>query len=135
MSALADPTDADRAQAAVAARTGRAREQFMERIVEWNITKYRLLPNDRLPAVVVVERPAALVTGHGDRATIQVCELDSWVVVRRGSDPGGSDEVVSDAIASYRELVTMQLVDGSWLLADAERIGDWPDLAACPAGT
>jgi hypothetical protein len=131
--ALQNPNDATLEADALELRAGSARDGLAERLEQLRSRGQAIRPNAALPAGFTIEVPAQRVTNSPDLAAILVCELDSWTLVEVGTGAGGSDTVVNDSIATYREQITMQLADGVWRALDVVRVGEWTGVESCPA--
>lgn len=128
-----DPFNAEKEQAALDRRVGFAENNFRNRLAEYRAQNYAIRPSPSTPASVIVEVPAALVPGGEDVAQIQICEVDSWVVVEVGAGPDGSDAIVNPDVATYRSTVLLREVGGTWKLEGGSEIGRWEGATECPA--
>ena len=82
-----DPFDAAKEAAALDRRLGVIRENFAAKLAEYRTKNQAIRANDASPASVTVEVPATLVVDGGDVAEMQICEVDSWVLVEVGAGP------------------------------------------------
>ena len=82
-----DPFDTEREAAALDRRLGAVRENFAERLALYRTDNLAIRENETVPATIVVERPARLVPPSDDVIEMQVCEVDSWIVVEVGAGP------------------------------------------------
>ncbi len=97
--ALQDPFNAEKEAAALDRRTGLLRDDF-EATSSPSIEKRNLAfgANPIVPATVTVEvlRSSSV---DADVAELQVCEVNSWVVVEVGAGPNGADAIVDPRLS------------------------------------
>jgi hypothetical protein len=129
-----DPFDAEKEAAALERRLGVIAENFAAKLAEWRDLNYALRENPDVPASLTVEIPATLVLEGGDVAEMQICEVDSWIVVEIGAGPNGSDAIVNDEIVSYRTTIFMRNGGGIWRIEGGNETGRWEGAVECPAG-
>ena len=131
--ALQDPFDAARETAALDRRLGIIRENFAERLARYRTESLAIRENETVPATIVVEQPARLVPPSDDVIEMQVCEVDSWIVVEVGAGPNGTDAVVNPDVVAYRAQVFMRNVDGVWRYEGGNDLASWEGATSCPA--
>jgi hypothetical protein len=131
--ALQDPFDAARETAALDRRLGIIRENFAERLARYRTESLAIRENETVPATIVVEQPARLVPPSDDVIEMQVCEVDSWIVVEVGAGPNGTDAVVNPDVVAYRAQVFMRNVDGVWKYEGGNDLASWEGATSCPA--
>jgi hypothetical protein len=129
-----DPFDALREQAALDRRLGVVREKFADRLAHYRENNLAIRENETIPAKIVVEVPARLIAPSDDVIEMQVCEVDSWILVEVGAGPDGTDAVVNPDMASYRAQIFMRNVDGVWKYEGGNDLESWPGMTSCPAG-
>lgn len=128
--ALQDPFDTEKAQAALDRRTGFLLEDFEATLAEYRELNHALRSNPALPASVVVEVPAEVIS---DVAELQICEVNSWIVVEVGAGPDGTDAIVDPSTVAFRSVVFLRNVDGVWKLEGGTQLGQWDGASECPA--
>jgi hypothetical protein len=129
-----DPFDAEKEAAALDRRLGVIAETFASKLADWRDKNYALRENPDVPASITVEIPATLVLEGGDVAEMQICEVDSWVVVEVGAGPNGTEAIVNDEVVSYRTTIFMREGDGIWRIEGGNETARWEGAAECPAG-
>ena len=129
-----DPFNADKEAAAMDRRLGVIAENFAANLADYRARNYAIRENPTVPASVTVEVPASLVLDGADVAELQICEVDSWIVVEVGAGPNGTDAVVNPDVTSYRSMVFLRRVDGLWRFEGGTEIGRWEGGGGCPAG-
>jgi hypothetical protein len=128
-----DPFDADKEAAALDRRLGVIRDNLAATLADYRANGYAIRANDATPASITVEMPATLVVEGGDAAEMQICEVDSWILVEPGAGPNGSDAVVNDEVVASRAQVFMRDVDGLWKYEGGAVIAEWEGAASCPS--
>lgn len=118
--------------AALAAYTGKSKDAVTELLTSYGVTGQVSRTDEAAPATVVPYPDTVTVSNDGGEATVEVCEVDTNVLVQPGTGEGGTDVVVDDAIASHRVRVTLRLVDGVWLESDGEILDTFEDATSCP---
>ena len=111
-----DPFDAEKEAAALDRRLGVIAENLAAKLAEWREMNYALRANPDVPASITVEIPATLVLEGGDVAELQICEVDSWIVVEVGAGPNGSDAIVNAEVVCVSDdesSCAMSTVSGS----------------------
>jgi hypothetical protein len=126
-----DPFDAEKEAAALERRLGVIAENLAARLAEWRDLNYALRENPDVPASITVETPATLVLEGGDVAEMQICEVDSWVIVEVGAGPNGSEAIVNDDVVASRATVFLRSVDGIWRYEGGNVIEEWEGETAC----
>jgi hypothetical protein len=130
--ALQEPFDAARAAAALDRRLGVVRENFAERLARYRTENLAIRQNETVPATIVVEQPARRIPPSDDVIEMQVCEVDSWIVVEVGAGPNGTDAVVNPDVVAYRAQIFMRNVDGIWRYEGGNDLASWEGVASCP---
>ena len=128
-----DPFDAAKEAAALDRRLGVIRENFKAKLADWRLRDYALRVNPSVPASVTVEIPAALVIEGGDVAELQICEVNSWVLVEVGAGPNGEDAVVDPDVSASRSTIFMRRMDGTWKVEGGDQITRWDGATECPS--
>lgn len=128
-----DPSNGKLEQAALDLRLGVIRDNFAKKLTAYRDLNQAIRPNDAIPATITVEVPAHLILPSTDVAELQVCEIDSWIVVEVGSGPSGSDAVVNADVGAYRSQIFMRKIDDTWKYEGGNEIGRWEGVTACPA--
>ncbi|MGA7758513.1 MAG: hypothetical protein WCA57_11790, partial [Ilumatobacteraceae bacterium] len=85
-----DPFNAGKEAAAMDRRLGVIAENFAANLADYRARNYAIRENPTVPASVTVEVPASLVLDGADVAELQICEVDSWIVVEVGAGPNGT---------------------------------------------
>lgn len=128
-----DPFDAEKEAAALDRRLGFVRQNFAERLARYRTENLAIRENETIPATIVVEHPARLIPPSSDVIEMQVCEVDSWIVVEVGAGPNGTDAIVNPDVVAYRAQVFMRNVDGSWKYEGGNDLASWEGATSCPA--
>jgi hypothetical protein len=81
---------------------------------------------------VTVEGQPVFLGSNNEVAQVQICEVDSWIVVEVGAGPAGADAIVSPDVVAYRSSVFMRNVEGTWLFEGGNEIGRWQGGTECP---
>ena len=131
--ALMDPFDTAKEATALERRLGVIADNFRNRLFDYRSGNLAIRPNQGAPASITVEVPAVLVREGADVAQLQICEVDSWVVVEVGAGPNGTDAIVNPDVVSYRSDVFMRNVDGIWRFEGGNEVGRWEGAGGCPA--
>jgi hypothetical protein len=129
-----DPFDAEKEAAALERRLGFAADSLAAELLDWREKNYALRSSAEVPALITIEVPAALVLEGADVAEMQICEVDSWVIVEVGAGPNGTDAIVNDEVLSYRTSVLLRNVNGIWRLEGGTEIERWEGAVPCPGG-
>ena len=95
-----DPFDAEKEAAALDRRLGVIRDNLARHAGRLPRTNYAIRENADDPASITVEVPPVLVVEGGDVAEMQICEVDSWILVEVGAGPNGADAIVNPDVAS-----------------------------------
>jgi hypothetical protein len=130
--ALLDPTNDEAVAAALDGYVGSNRDLIEARLDDFRSNGYVTRPNPEVEALVIVEKPAVLASSPADTAVIQVCEVDSWIVVEPGAGPDGADAIVDPDVTSYRSNYVLLLVDGRWRIRGSELLAEFPGEPSCP---
>jgi hypothetical protein len=131
--AVQDPGDDEKLSTALDWHVAPNRRFIADQLEEYRLNGWIARPNPDVNAVVVIEVPAILLDPSDDAAELQVCEVDSWIVVEPGAGPDGSDALVNDELNTYRSTYFVRRVDGRWLVEGSSEIGSWLGLKSCPA--
>jgi hypothetical protein len=115
-----DPGDAAKRGAAVAAYTGKSQDTVTELLSQYGVTGQVSRTDDAAPATLVPYPDTVTLSADGREATIEVCEVDSNILVQPGMADDGGDVIVDDESATLELKLTLRLVDGEWLEADGE---------------
>lgn len=115
-----DPTDATKRSAAVAAYTGKSQDTVTELLSTYGVTGQVSRTDEAAPATLVPYPDTVTLSADGQEATIEVCEVDSNILVQPGMAEDGGDVVVDDESATLQLMLTLRLVDGEWLEAEGE---------------
>jgi hypothetical protein len=83
-----------------------------------------IVVNPDVPSTVVPEPLTVEVDIDDGMATIELCEVNSFIRVQVGGAPDGTDLVVDDSITVIRQRQSFVVEDGSWKMNDAERLVD-----------
>jgi hypothetical protein len=127
--AFQDPTNDAKVEAALAGYTGANLDLIRSQLEDYEENNQEARPNPDVPAGTTIEAPARR---EGDLAILQVCEISPWVVVELGAGPNGSDAIVNADVYAYRSNYVMEQIDGRWLIAGGELIGEWVGGESCP---
>jgi hypothetical protein len=128
-----DPFNAEKEQAALDRRVGFSRDRLRVSLADYRDRNYAIRPNQTVPASIVVEAPAALIDVGSDVAEVQVCEVNSWILVEVGAGPGGTDAVVNPEVIASRSMIFLRRVDGVWKVEGGDEVGRWEGQAECPS--
>ena len=90
-----DPFDPEKEAAALDRRLGVIRDNLAATLADYRANNYAIRENPTTPPSITVEVPPALVVEGGDVAEMQICEVDSWVLVEVGAGPNGGDAIVN----------------------------------------
>lgn len=132
--ALKNPFDAEAEAAALDRRLGVVRENFADRLAQYREDNFAIRENEAVPAAITVEIAARLIPPSDDVVEMQVCEVDSWIVVEVGAGPDGTDGIVNPDVAAYRAQIFMRNVDGVWKYEGGNDLESWEGVTLCPAG-
>lgn len=128
-----DPFDSEKERAALGRRLGVIAENLAAALADYRSQNYALRPNPDVAASVLVEsRPIFL--GDGEVAEVQICEVNSWVLVEVGAGPNGADAIVNPDVLASRSVVFMRNVDGVWKFEGGNELQRWEGSTTCPAG-
>ena len=119
-----DPFDDAKEAAALDRRLGVIRENFAATLAEYRTKNQAIRANDATPALITVEVPAALVVEGGDVVEMQICEVDSWVLVEVGAGPNGRDAIVNSDVACYSDRYVLHRGTRPWRFVDG-RVALW----------
>lgn len=126
-----DPTDANKRSAAVAAYTGKSQDTVTELLSTYGVTGQASRTDEAAPATLVPYPDTVMISAEGDEATIEVCEVDSNILVQPGMAEDGGDVVVDGEAATLQLTLTLRLVDGDWLEADGEIVDREAGVTSC----
>ncbi|MGB7879885.1 MAG: hypothetical protein WBL31_14065, partial [Ilumatobacteraceae bacterium] len=90
-------------------------------------------PNPDVQAATIIEVPPTLIEPSDDLSQVQVCEVDSWVVVEPGAGPNGADAIVNAEVNTYRSNFFLRLTDDRWKVEGSAQLGSWEGVEVCPA--
>lgn len=126
-----DPFDRDKEVAALDRRLGVIRDNFAARLADYRTNNYAIRANDAIPASITVEVPALLVVDNGDVAEMQICEVDSWILVEVGAGPNGSDAIVDSEVVASRSVVFLRNSEEVWLYEGGAVVDEWEGATTC----
>jgi hypothetical protein len=127
-----DPFNAEKEAAALDRRLGVIAENFAATLADYRERNLAIRPNDDVPATVTVEGEPTFVGAAGDFAEVQVCEVNSWVLVEVGAGPDGADAIVNPDTVATRSTLFMRRVDETWRFEGASRLAEWDGAESCP---
>jgi hypothetical protein len=127
-----EPFDTERERAALERRLGFAADSLRQKLQSYRERGVAIRPNPQVPASLTVEVPAQLVVEGGDVATVQVCEVNSWILVEVGAGPDGSDAIVNPDVVTSRSTVFLRNENGVWKVEGGNEIAAWEGLDRCP---
>lgn len=130
-----DPFDQAAEDEAIRLRTGFARENLETRLADWRVKNYAIRQNQHVPPSVTIETPARLLEDGADVAEVQICEVDSWILVEPGAGANGTDAVVGPDVLTYRTRVLLRRIDGTWKIEGADELGRWEGSTSCDAAS
>lgn len=130
--AIQEPTNDARVAAALDGYIESNRDLIENQLADLRTKGYVARPNPNVAAGVIIENPAVLASSPADTAVIQVCEIDSWIVVEPGAGPNGSDAIVDPDVTSYRSNYIVAKVDSRWRIRGSQSLGSWPGEPSCP---
>jgi hypothetical protein len=131
--AFQDPSDAAKVAAALEGYVESNRDLVERQLSELRDLGRAARPNPNVVAEVRIEKPAVFVASPNDAALLQVCQVDSWIIVEPGAGPDGTDAVVNSDVTSYRSNFVLISVDGRWRIRGSESLGEFPGASKCPA--
>jgi hypothetical protein len=123
--ALQDPSDEQAEAAALDRRLGFIAERFAQTLAEYRTKNYAIRPNVDVPESVTVELPPTFLGADGEVAEVQICEINSWILVEVGAGPNGTDAVVNPDVIATRAMIFMRLIDGTWRFEGSNLIQEW----------
>jgi hypothetical protein len=129
-----DPFNATKEQAALDRCLGSIADGLAASLADFRARNYAIRPNRETPASVAVESSARLLGVDGDVAEVQICEVNSWVLVEIGAGPNGTDAIVNPDVIASRAAISMRQVDGIWLFEGSNLIDEWEGATECAAG-
>jgi hypothetical protein len=129
---IQDPNNDATVAAALDWHLASNREFIADQLETFRTNSWVARPNPVVQAGVYVEVPAVLIEPSDDVAELQVCEVDSWIVVEPGAGPDGADALVNDELTTYRSTYFVRYVDGRWRIEGSSLIGTWLGLVPCP---
>jgi len=128
-----DPFNASKEQAALERRLGAIADGLQGSLAEFRERNYAIRPNYITPASVVVESAPRFLGSDGEVAQVQICEVNSWILVEIGAGPNGTDAIVNPDVVASRATIFMRDVDGIWLFEGSSLIEEWEGVAECVA--
>jgi hypothetical protein len=111
-----DPTNDELYEAALAARVDPARAAAQQIIEGYRSDGLRSRPFPGLPASITPFLDTLTIGDDGADASVDVCWLNSNILVEVGTGEDGGDRVVNDVISSQYMRYEVQRSDGRWLL-------------------
>jgi len=138
LESMRDPDlDVDDGLAAIRAVTApgsAARSSFESTYMARRGTSLTLVENEQVPFTMTTEGDVFMIAG--DEALVQVCVIDSDVIVRNELSADGDEEqrVVGDEIVTARRSTQRFVLsdEGQWQLASSDVIAEYPGETACP---
>jgi hypothetical protein len=129
---IQDPSNETLVSSALDWHIGSNRVFIAEQIDEYRLNGWVARPHPEVAAAVIVEVPAAAVEPSDDFVELQICEVDSWIVVEPGAGPDGGDAIVNDELNTYRSKYFVRQVDERWSIEGSSLEGSWLGLKTCP---
>lgn len=127
-----DPFNAEKEQAALDRRVGVIAENLAATLADYRARNYAIRPNEGVPASVTVEGEPTFLGPSNEVAEVQICEVNSWILVEVGAGPNGTDAVVNPDVVAYRNEFIARNVDGVWRIEGGNELGRFPGETACP---
>lgn len=122
-----DPVALERWRAAVDGET----EQFqLQLLVEMIASEMSTVPNPTAPSVFVVKLDSVVVNLQSGTATLESCEVNSWVMIRRDSATGTS-VTADDSIRTVVSSGTFTLIDGQWQKTGGSQLSSTEGAGEC----
>ncbi|WP_300625526.1 hypothetical protein [Ilumatobacter sp.] len=112
-----DPTNDDKYDAALALRTGASLDASRGLIDEYRENGLMGTPFPNLPSTITPFLDTITIAEDGSSASVDVCWLNSNILVEVGGNPDGTDRVLNDIISAEYERYTLTRVGGAWLIA------------------
>lgn len=91
---------------------------------------FRTIPRDDQPEIYVADPRSLAVNVESGRATVQVCHINTAILIQVGGNPDGSDRIAEDEIREQIVELELLLVDGVWKVASANE--PETEIATCP---
>jgi hypothetical protein len=129
-----DPFDAEKEAAALERRLGVIAENLAARLAEWRELNYALRENPDVPASITVIGAPVFLGPNSDVVELQVCEVNSWILVEVGAGASGADAVVDPDVVTYWNEFLLRDVDGIWRIEGANELESFEGAAECSAG-
>jgi hypothetical protein len=126
-----DPFNAGKEQAALDRRLGMIAQSLSNSLADLRSKNYAIRPNPNVTASVVVESPPRFVGAESRVAEVQICEVNSWLLVEVGAGPNGTDAVVDPDVVSSRATIFMRNVDDVWRFEGSDLIEEWFGAEEC----
>jgi len=130
--AFRDPANDEKVAAALTGYLAANRDFIQERLETFRSMNWVSTPNPSVAANVIIEEPARLIPPSPDVVKLQVCEIDSSIVVEPGAGPNGTDAIVDAELYTYRSVFFLRLIDGRWLAEGSDELGSWTGVETCP---
>jgi hypothetical protein len=124
-----DPTNDATVAAAAATMTGGALSKFQEIIADYRARGVRELSLDQLPARIDVD-PSSLAM-DGVNATIEVCWLNSNLLIKPAGNPDGTDEIVDPSVSASSQRYYLSFASGAWLVESLENLATFEGELTC----
>jgi hypothetical protein len=127
-----DPFDPEKEAAALDRRLGVIRDDLESLLADYRARNYALRENsDTPPTVSIIDAPGAMAE-TSDVARLEICEVNSWILVEVGAGPNGVDAVIDPTVVSSRATVFLRLDDGVWKIEGGNQTGRWEGASECP---
>ena len=78
---------------------------FKRSLADYRTKDYAIRPNESIPASVTIEGRRTSSDRTTEVRRVQVCEVDSWILVEVGAGPNGTDAIVDPDVLAYRSTV------------------------------
>jgi ABC-type transport system substrate-binding protein len=127
-----EPFDSEKERVALERRVGFAAEALRSKLEDYRRRNVAIRENPEVAPVVAIEVQAELAPAAGDVAEVQVCEVNSWILVEVGAGPNGTDAVVNSDVVASRGIVILRRVDDVWRVEGGRQIGEWAGASECP---
>lgn len=131
--AIQDPMNDEKVEAALAWHIESNRDFIAEQLDEYRANGWVARPNPDVQAATIIEVPPTLIEPSDDLSQVQVCEVDSWIVVEPGAGPDGTGAIVNAEVNTYRSNFFLRLTDDRWKVEGSAQLGSWEGVEVCPA--
>lgn len=119
LAAFRDPLDDAKVEALDEYFTGNQLEGFNNLIDLYRADGVRAVAREGMSDTYEVEPRSLALDLEGGRATVQVCHIETSLVVETAGNPDGTDRVISDDIEQQIVEVDLVLADGTWKASTA----------------